>query len=302
MNPADIKRQTPIKSVDFSSRFHANDNWGQDVKSQKPGTQHQSETSGESLIGWFVGRVKLAIETFPKQIKRLAIYAAIILGVNLLFWTVEPYFLPRYLQPFRSLISTVVFLTATYNDIVPKSIFWIILFTFGRKLIIQIKKRGLVKTFQSMNQIVPQFKHAQNQLGAKAYSLLLLGGGIGLIIANNFASYSRFSGARNKMDKYFIVLVIAFTLSYLLGESQKTGLFKVIKLGSKDIGKRIGKPKGLSDDAVYLILSGFIMGLLLDAPLILMQLKYGGYVLGGVLFIVGIVLSLIPIQSTNKAS
>lgn len=302
MHPEEIKRQNSIKKVDFSSHFHANDNWGQDIISNKPDLQNQTAQSDDSLIKWLVNRAKHAIQTIPKQIKRLSIYAGIILAVNLIFWTIEPYFLPRYLQPFRSLISTVVFLTATYNDIVPKSIFWVILFTFGRKLILQIKKRGLSKTFECMKQIVPQFKNAQSELGTKAYPLLLVGGGIGLAVANNFASYSRFSGARNKMDKYFIVLVIAFTLSYLLGESQKTGLFKVVKLGSKDIGKLIGKPNGLSDSAVYLTLSGFILGLLLDAPLVLMQLKYGGYVLGGVFLIAGIVLSIIPLSTMKKAS
>lgn len=302
MNPADIKRQVPLRNVDFSDRFHAKGNWGQELKANKTSDLSKQEQSEETLIRWLVSRVKLAVTTIPKQIKRLTLYAGIILGVNLIFWTVEPYFLPYYLQPLRSIISMVVFLTATYNDIVPKSIFWIIIFTFGRKLIIQIKKRGLAKTFQCMNQIIPQFKNALNHMGAKAYPVLLLGGGIGLIIANNFASYSRFSGARNKIDKYFIVLVIAFTLSYLLGESQKTGLFKVIKLGSKDIGKWLGKPSGLSDESVYLLLSGFIIGLILDAPLILMQIKYGGYMLGSVAFIVGIVLSFIPNTNTNDVS
>ena len=256
----------------------------------------------EHLVPWLLSEAKKSISTLPKRGAILGIYAAIILGVNLIFWGIDPYFMPAFLQPFRKLISTVVFLTATYNDVVPKTIFWVLVFTFGKKLFKTIRKRGFIASFSCMKNTIPQFKQALGRLGTNAYGTLLLGAGLGLIVANNFASYSRFSGARNKFDKYFIVLVIAFTISYVLGEANKTGIFKFVKLASKDIAKLSGKGRGLSDDGIYVILSGFILGLLLDAPLILIKWMYGGYILGFIAVVAAVVLSFAGPSKTEVKS
>jgi hypothetical protein len=186
----------------------------------------------------------------------------------------------------------IVFLTATYNNIVPKTVFWGIVFTFGRRLFKEVKKRGVKKTFACMQLIIPKFKEAFGRLNDRGYSILLTGMGIGLIVANNFASYSRFSGARNKFDKYFVVIVIAFAISYLLGEARQSGLFKFVKLASKDFSKVLLKKDGLSDDGVYVLLSGFVLGLILDAPLIAIKFMYGGYILGLVAIVAAVGLGL----------
>jgi hypothetical protein len=75
-----------------------------------------------------------------------------------------------------------------------------------------------------------ELKQAYRVLNEKALSLLLMGGGIGLIIANNFASYSRFSGARNKIDKYFYSSCDFIYRILLLGEGRKHWIFKFSKL------------------------------------------------------------------------
>jgi len=276
-----IKKQLKkgkIPRKDFSKHFSNNQNW--------QGSQRKkSEVETEHLIPWIISGIKKGFKIIPKHLKTLAIFGGIILIINLIFWQINTYFLPAYLQPFKRIIQLVVFLTATYNDIVPKTVFWGIVFTFGRRLFKEVKKRGIKKTFASMKEIVPQFKAAREQLRDRAYPILLLGIGLGLIVANNFASYSRFSGARNKFDKSFVVIVIAFTISYLLGEARKSGLFKFVKLASKDLSNVLLKKDGLSDDGVYMILSGFVLGLLLDAPLIAIKFMYGGYILGVVALI-----------------
>ncbi len=282
----DVLSKPPLKGKDLSVILNTASNWGDaEVPKKSEKTQPHEE---ERLISWSVSEIKKGIITIPKKIELLSIYGGIILAVNLIFWTIEPYFLPSYLQPFRTLISAVVFLTATYNDVIPKTIFWVIIFTFGRRLLKQMRKRGFKSTFACMGRTIPQFKSALERLGRRAYPAILAGVGIGLVVANNFASYSRFSGARNKIDKYFIVIVIAFTISYLLGEANKTGIFKFVKLGSKDLGRLIGRPSGLSDDGVYLFLSALVAGMILDAPLILMKWMYGGYILGAVAIIASV--------------
>ena len=266
-----LKKES-IKAKDFSKMFSTENNW--------QAKQGESNKKEEHLIPWVISSIKSGVLLVPKRLKTLAIFGGIILAINFIFWQINTYFLPAYLQPFKRMIQLVVFVTATYNDVVPKTVFWGIVFTFGRRLFKEVKKRGLKSTFACMQLTVPKFKEALERLKSKAHPILLTGIGFGLIVANNFASYSRFSGARNKFDKYFVVLVIAFTISYLLGEARRSGLFKFVKLASKDLSRILFKGSGLSDDGVYVLLSGFVFGLLLDAPLILIKFMYGGYILG----------------------
>lgn len=251
------------------------------------------EKQDESLLEWIISILRKSVKDLPKKIKSLAIFGAVVLTVNLLFWSFNPYLASPLLAPLAKVVSLVVFLTATYNDVVPKTIFWVMVFTFGKRLFKKVRKEGFKQTFSHMGQTLPLFLSALAQLKEKAYGLLLLGGGFGLIIANNFASYSRFSGARNKLDKYFIVLLMAFAISYILGEAKKTGVFKFVKLLNADLHRLFRKENRLTDEGVYLILSGFILGLLLDAPIAIMGIGYGGYILGGVALVGAVALQFI---------
>lgn len=259
-----------------------------------------SDGKEETLLSWAKAFFKSSLKDLPKKAKRLSIFGSIILGVNLVFWSFDPYFSPAFLRPFAKIVSLVVFLTATYNDVIPKTIFWVILFTFGRRLFKKMRKEGFKQTFSHMGNTIPMLQDAINTLQDKAYGLLLIGGGIGFIIANNFSSYSRFSGARNKMDKFFIVFVMAFAISYVLGEANKTGVFKFVKLFHSDCCRLLRRPNTMTDQGVYLILSGFVAGLLLDAPLALMGWGYGGYILGGLAIFGAIIMNFMPSKSSGK--
>lgn len=259
----------------------------------KANADSQPAKEPEHLLPWLWDSLKLAIREIPKHLTSLAIYGGIVLAINLIFWTANLYNIPAWLAPLRGVISTVVFLTATYNDIVPKTVFWVIVFTFGKQLFSAIKHKGFAKSFACLQKIGPEFSTALRETGAKGWRVLLIGAGAGLIVANNFASYSRFSQARNKIDKYFVVLIIAFTISYLLGEAKKTGLFRFVKLGVNDVARLFGRPAALTDSSTWLALSGFVVGLILDAPLIFMKWMYGGYIMGTLAIIAGIVLNIL---------
>lgn len=256
------------------------------VSNETPVTDGERETT----VSWIGSSIKAGIKALPNMWKTLAIQLAIVLSVNLILWPLKTFYLP---QGIASLVSLLIFLTATYNNIVPKTIYWVILFTFGKKLFHRIRKNGILKAFGPIFSIVPEFKKAVTVVDQLSWSLLLVGGGIGLMTANNFASYSRFSGARNKIDKYFVAIVISFTVSYILGESKNNGIFKFLRLSIQDISTLLKKNIKYSDDHSFLILSGFVLGLLLDAPIILMKMMYGGYILGALAFIAGIVLLII---------
>ena len=245
-------------------------------------------TSNETLFSWILSLGKTGIKNLPQMAKTSAIQIGVVFLFQLIFWWNE---ISRYIPDIIKV--PVIFLTATYNDIIPKTLYWIIIFTFGKRLFFKIKNTGFKKAISPILSIVPEIKRVYRYLRTKAYSLLLIGSGIGLVIANNFASYSRFSGARNKFDKYFIALVISFTISYLLGEGRKHWIFKFNRLFFADISKLFKFKINYTDNHTYILLSGIILGLLLDAPLIIMKLKYGGYITGGIFFLSGIVLSII---------
>ncbi len=250
-------------------------------------SEHLKINSQETLFSWLLSLGKAGFKSLPQMGKTLGIQLGIVILFQLVFWWEKiAQFIPNFIK------MPVIFLTATYNNIIPKTLYWIILFTFGKKLLSRIRTVGFKKAMSPILSTVPDIKRAYIYLKAQALSLLMIGGGVGLAIANNFASYSRFSGARNKFDKYFIVIIISFTISYLLGEGRKHWIFKFCRLISSDISHLFKLKNNYTDNYTYLISSGFVLGLIADAPLIFMKLKYGGYILGIVCIIIGIVLNV----------
>lgn len=239
----------------------------------------------ETFFSWLGIVSRTALKEVPKRSKQLLIQLAIVLFFQFTFW-----WAPVMSMIPAAISGPIIFLTATFNDVLPKTIYWIIVFTFGKRLFTKIQKLGFKEAMRPIRQLKPELMTSFTALRQKAWSLLMIGAGVGLIIANNFASYSRFSGARNKFDKYFIAIVISFSISYLLGEGRKHWIFKMARLIFSDLAKALKLKYRYTDYHTYVILSGFIAGLLLDAPLILMAMMYGGYTLGFLMLTVGIVL------------
>ncbi|MDX9917962.1 MAG: hypothetical protein RBT15_08115 [Gudongella sp.] len=244
----------------------------------------------DNLISWLIYLGKTGVRSLPQMAASLAIKIGIVILFQLVFWWEG---IARHIP--SVIKKPVIFLTATYNDVIPKTLYWIIIFTFGIRLFNRIKEKGFSSAMKPLARLLPEVKRSYGALGDKALSLLLLGGGLGLIIANNFASYSRFSGARNKMDKYFIALVISFTISYLMGEGRKHWIFKFNRLLASDLSGLLKIENRYNDNYTYLLLSGLVLGLLADAPLILMKLKYGGYILGLIAILAGVALPFLAL-------
>jgi hypothetical protein len=241
----------------------------------------------ETLFSWLVSLGKTGVKSLPKQVQTLAIQLAIVVLVQLVFWWQT---INRLIP--AAISGPVIFLTATYNDVIPKTIYWVIFFTFGKKLLKRIQATGFTNAMRPILWLGPELKKAFASLQTRAYPILMAGLGTGLIIANNFASYSRFSQARNKFDKYFIALVISFTISYLLGEGRKHWLFKFGRLSASDLSRWFKFENRYTDNHTYVILSGFVLGLLADAPLILFKWMYGGYIIGALVLVGAVALAM----------
>ena len=236
-----------------------------------------STTSSVTLSSWLSHLYNVAKANLPKVWATIAIQIGIVLAVQLVFWwdAINP-LLPTFIS------GPIIFLTATYNDVLPKTIYWIIVFTFGKRLLTKIQLVGFKKAFDPIKAVIPDVQRAMRDLGKSAQAYGLLGIGVGLIIANNFASYSRFAafGAVNKMDKYFIAIVISFTLSYFMGEGKKHWIFTFSRLSYQALAQRLHWVKPYTDAHTLVLLSGFVVGLLADFPLIVIAWQSGGYLLG----------------------
>lgn len=292
--PAGVVK-APDGALELKEKLGVGVKHGAKAKSTLTDTAATVSTTDETLIGWLSGSAKAAVKSAPKMAKVIGIQLAIVLIINLVFWQIQTWKLPGSISSF---VMLVVFLTATYNNVIPKTIYWVIVFTFGKRLVKRIIKEGFVEAIKPLMRIVPEFKKSLSALNDKAFSVLLVGGSIGLMVANNFASYSRFGGARNKIDKYFVAIVISFAVSYILGEGKKSGIVKFMTLLIQDLAKtfRRARPASL-DDTVFVLLSGFVLGLLLDLPLILIQFMYGGYILGAIAIVAGIAMNFVSVPA-----
>lgn len=254
-----------------------------------------STTSSVTLSSWLNHLVQVAKANLPKVWATIALQIGIVLAVQFVFWwdAINP-LLPTFIS------GPIIFLTATYNDVLPKTIYWIIFFTFGKRLLTKIQLVGFKKAFEPMRAVIPDVKRAMRALGRSANAYGLLGLGLGLIIANNFATYSRFAsfGAVNKMDKYFVAIVISFTLSYFMGEGKKHWIFTFSRLSYQALARRFQWTHPYTDAHTLVILSGFVVGLLADFPLILIAWQTGGYLLGAAGLVASIVLF---VQAKGKA-
>ena len=254
-----------------------------------PAQQPLPTVPAETLFSYLAGIGKAAVKSAPRMAATLGMQIGIVVIIQFLFWWEA---VVRYIPGF--IRWPVVFLTATHNDLLAKTIYWVIIFSFGKRLLRRIQKDGFRQAMAPIAGLKKELTLTVRALEKKALPILLMGGGFGLMVANNFASYSRFSGARNKFDKYFIALVISFTISYLLGEGRKHPIFKISRLFVSDTTRLLKRQNHHTDNHTFVFLSGFVAGLLLDAPLILLQLKYGGYILGLVALAAAIVMTVSP--------
>ncbi len=225
----------------------------------------------ETLISWLVSLGKSGLKSIPQMAKVLGIQFGIIFAVNLVFWWEG---IADHIPNFIKL--PVIFLTATRNGIVSKTIYWAIVFSFGKKLVSRIRKNGLRKTFIPIVRLLPELRFAFKALSTKAIYLMLIGSGIGLAAANYFASYGTDELLINKIDKYFVAILISFTISYLLGEGRRHWIFKFSRLATSDVSRLLRRESSYTDEHTYILMSGFVAGLLADAPLIFLNSQIGG--------------------------
>ena len=218
----------------------------------------------------------------PRLLKTVLIPLAAVTVVNIVLESLSTYFLPGFL---RTLVLFLIFITASYNSIIPRTVFWIVIFTVGRTLFRRVRNEGFSKVVSDFRQFPVKLQETKISLGRLTNYLLLIGAGLGFIAAN-------FLSRNNMIDKIAVCLVLAIALINTLSKGKRGLLFTSIKLFYKDLTGFINNARELSENHIYILVSGFILGLVFNTTFAFIKLDYSGYILGGILFVIGLVLVL----------
>lgn len=226
----------------------------------------------------------------PQLLKTVLIPLAIVTVVNIVLESLSTYYLPGFL---RTLVFILIFLTSSYNSIIPRTVYWIVIFTAGKTLFRRVRSEGLSKVMSDFRQLPINFKEAKLSLGKFANYFLLIGIGLGFVAAN-------FLSRNNRIDKIAVCLVLAITLINTLSKGKKGLLFTSIKLFYKDLTGFFKNAEPISENQIYVLVSGFILGLVSNTIFALIKLDYGGYILGVILVGIGFILTLNNNKGVNE--
>jgi len=184
-------------------------------------------------------------------------------------------------------------ITATYNSLIPRTIYWVIIFTLGKKIFFRVRREGLSPTIESFKTFPSLIARTKNLLGQNFFYVFLTATGAGFIAANYLTRNNRF-------DKATVVVVMAITVLDTLLRGNKTMLFTITKLLHKDLASLAKKKAAFSDSHVYATALGFSAGLLGNLIFAVIRLDYGGYIMGALILVPAWALLHINIKGVKK--
>jgi len=257
-----------------------------EIKEAEPPKGKKNRSSNEisfehswELLFYFIGK---GIKNIPTIIKSVLLPLGIVTAINIALETIPTYSLQGVT---KSLVFFLVFITSSYNSIIPRTLFWIIIFTIGRTLFRRIRSEGFSKVLADFKTFPGNLIGARKSLGILSNYIILASSGVGFVVAN-------FLTRNNRLDKVLVTYVIAIALLNTLSKGNKTMLFTTLKLVYKDCTGFIKKAGLLTDNKVFILASGFTLGLLLNSVFGIVKLDFGGYILGSILFVAGLLLIL----------
>lgn len=228
------------------------------------------------LISYFLIN---GIQNLPKIIKSFIIPLGIMTGINIILESIPTYTLGGFMG---KIVFFLIFITATYNSVIPRTLFWVIVLTIGKKLYRRIKSEGISKTISDLKGLPVEIRKSSVILGDNFKFIALGTIGVGMIVAN-------FMTRNNRFDKAAVVIVLAISIADTLTKGSKTTLFTTLKLIHKDLSKILRKKPIFTDDYVYATATGFTMGLIVNLIFAIIKFDFGGYILGSILAVIGIV-------------
>jgi len=248
-----------------------------DIKQVKPELS-EPETFAQMILMI----VRNGIKYLPAVILRVLMIVAVVTILNFIVMTIPTYSVQGNS---RTLLMVIVFITASYNGVVQRTIFWGILLTVGRRTVLKIKREGFKQVKEDIFRIIPSMKTMKEQASVNFMTFFIVGCGIGFIFAN-------FLTRNNRLDKQSISIVLAITIVGSLIKQGRSLLVMALRLFLKDV-IRMSKTKMVLENTAKVILSGVSFGLLCNLIFAVIKIDRGGYILGGLLIIGAVILSVV---------
>ena len=247
-----------------------------DTRQREAVIQKEFEHTWELVYFYLVNGVK----NLKRLIKIFIIPLAIAMVINIILESIPTYSLSGIVRPIALFAIAV---TASYNSLIPRTIYWIVIFTVGKKIFYRVRKEGARPTFKSFKEFPAIINNTKRTLGQKYLYVLATGTGFGFIAAN-------FLTRNNRFDKSVVTVVLAIAILDTLLRGKRSMLFTAIKLIHKDLALLVKKKAAFSDAHVYNAGLGFALGLIGNLIFAVIKLEAGGYILGAILLIPGWVL------------
>lgn len=189
-------------------------------------------------------------------------------------------------KPISTLVKTLIFITSTYNNFLAKGLYLIAINRSIIPTIKSIKSEGISSIYTRYLKTIGLIKESYISLKDKSLSVILASVGFSFIVSNILTR-------NNKIDKYFISLLTAFTLL----NSLYRGYGDVFVRLFRAFLRKLSKNTSIGHHFIFLSIGSMSLGFVSSIIFTFIRFTnsyydYTGYVIGSVLFAVGIFMNL----------
>ena len=241
-----------------------------------PATRHADDLSDapETLGELLIPAIKQFTRVLPKMLPKLAVFLLIVIAINVILMPLQ---LWRTSPAIASFLEVVIFLTAAYSAIIPKTFFWTLIFMGIRHVLRQARSEGVSSIFNQFSRgfsVTIEFVTSGLQ---KSLPTLVAGAGLGIMATIYLSSTTPGRSAPAILAMVGII--------YLQG-AEGSLLVSAVHLGARDVMRFFKKGARLEKRGVQRFLAAALVGAPLAFLLMLISSTVG-YVIGTLVILAG---------------
>ncbi len=221
------------------------------------------------------------VRSLPRVAPRLAIFLGAIVLINAVL---HPLSLWRLPPTIASIATVLIFLSAAYSSILPKTVFWAVGFLWVKAVLRHWRRRGTDATAARFREGIESARALLVDGAATRPQALVGGAGFGLGIGIYL------SGGMLGRSTPAILTWVA--LVFLLG-AKESNLVTVLRLGAADVVRLLGRDGRPSEEAVRTTLAAGCAGLVVAVLPMLIGIVTAGYILAGLAILAGLIMPLV---------
>ena len=234
------------------------------------------ETLGQLLLPAIKGFTRV----LPKMLPRLAVFLLIVIAINVILMPLQ---LWRMSPAIASFLEVVIFLTAAYSSILPKTFFWILIFMGARHILRQARFAGIPAVLNQFTRGCTATVELLTSGLQKSLPVLIAGAGLGMMATIYLSS--------NTPGRSAPTILAMIGIIYLQGAGSSL-LVSAVHLGARDVRRFFKKGAQLEKRGVQRFLAAALVG---APPAFLLMLISStvGYVIGTLVILVGVALPFV---------